>query len=81
MKDGMMGHGEVPESTTDRFTVGLIAGSVGAGVAGIIFVAAHYLNVNAGPLPFILAVLFGAFAVRNRDSRVRPRRPPEHHDG
>jgi hypothetical protein len=78
-KDGMMADDEASKSTMDRVAFAVVLGVVVGGVYLVIGVTAHYLNVNAGPLPGVIAMLVGIFAVIRRNSSVKSRRRPEDH--
>jgi hypothetical protein len=81
MKDGIMAHDRAPRPTMSQGAFALSMGAFAAGVYGIVGVTAHYLNVDAGPLPGVITVLVVGFPVWKRNSHGTSRRHPEDHEG
>ena len=74
-----MAHGQAPRSAMDRATFAVVMGVLAAVVYVIIGVVAHYLNVDAGPMPGVIVMLVVGLPVWKRSSNVRSRRHPEDH--
>lgn len=73
-----MAREQAPEPAMDRATFAVVMGALGAGVYMIIAVAAHELDVDAGPLPIVIAMLVVGSLMSRCNSRIRARRHPEH---
>ncbi len=76
-----MAHEQASEPAVDRATFAVVMGALGASVYMIIAVAAHELDVDAGPLPIVIAMLVVGSLMSRRNSRIRARRHPENHGG
>ena len=76
-----MAHDRAPRPTMSQGAFTLAMGALAGGVYVIAAVTAHYLNVDAGPLPFVIAWLVAGFPLWKRNSGVMSRRPPEDHGG
>ena len=81
MKDGIMAQGQAPEPARDHARFAVVMGAVAGGVYLIIATAAHYLNVGAGPLPFMIDMLVVGLPIWKHNTGVKHRRPPEVHEG